>query len=287
MSDAEKSIADHYTSDSLWQRLSAALASDGVDPLHPSLQSLAPYDHFHGRGLEATQSLAAGLEVAPSDRILDVGSGIGGPARFFADKFGCHVTGIDLTQEFCEVAARLNKLLKLEAQITIKQGNALSMPFADQSFDGAYSMNVAMNIEDKAALYRELHRVLKPGGWLMLSEIARHGDGDGHDHGNGVLEYPTPWAKTAASSFLASATQTRESLEENGFTVNRLDDTRVESAAYGARSRALVERGEKPLHRAVALIHQDIAKAAMANSARGVEQGVIIPIEVYCIRRSD
>ena len=281
MRDTEKSIADHYTSDNLWQRLGAALASDGVDPLNPSLQALAPYDHFHGRGLEATQSLAAGLEIAPSARILDVGSGIGGPARYFADRFGCHVTGLDLTQEFCDVAVRLNQLLKVETRVTIEQGNALSMPFPDQSFDGAYSMNVAMNIEDKAALFRELHRVLKPGAWLMLCEIADNADG------KGALEYPTPWAKSAVSSFLASARQTRASLEQNGFTVERLEDTSAAAAAYGARSRELVARGEKPLHRAVTLIHQDLAKAASANSARGVEQGIIVPIEVYCIRRSD
>jgi SAM-dependent methyltransferase len=246
MSNAQETIANHYSSGTLWERLSASLISDGVDPEHPSMQTLAPYDHFHGRGLEATNALAAQLSVAQSDHILDVGSGIGGPARFFADKFGCQVSGVDLTQEF---------------------------------FDGAYSMNVAMNIEDKAALYAELYRVLKPGGWLVLSEIARGDDG--------VLEYPTPWAKSAASSFLASPTQTRVGLEDNGFSVQRLDDTRAESAAYGARSRELVARGEKPLHRAVALIHGGIARTAAANSARGVEQGVIIPIEVYCTRRSD
>lgn len=279
MSEAEESIAGHYTSGKLWERLRAVLVSDGVDPLHPTIQALAPYDHFHGRGLEATNALAARLTVAKSDHILDVGSGIGGPARFFADRFGCQVTGLDLTQEFCDVAIRLNELLEFDTQITIEQGDALAMPFAEQSFDGAYSMNVSMNIADKAALYRELYRVLKPGGWLVLSEIARGDDG--------VLDYPTPWAKSAASSFLASATQTRTGLEQNGFTVNRIDDTSAESAAYGARSRERVARGEKPLHRAVALIHGDTAKAAMANSARGVEQGIIVPIEVYCVRRSD
>jgi len=164
MSDKSANIADHYTSGTLWDRLSEALVGDGVDPLKPSLQALAPYDHFHGRGLEATAALAQRLKVAQSDRILDVGSGIGGPARFFADKFGCRVTGLDLTQEFCEVAVRLNKLLGLDAWIAIEQGDALAMPFPDQSFDGAYSMNVSMNIEDKGAFYRELHRVLKPGG---------------------------------------------------------------------------------------------------------------------------
>jgi ubiquinone/menaquinone biosynthesis C-methylase UbiE len=279
MSNAQETIANHYSSGTLWERLSASLISDGVDPEHPSMQTLAPYDHFHGRGLEATNALAAQLSVAQSDHILDVGSGIGGPARFFADKFGCQVSGVDLTQEFCDVAIGLNKLLHLDSRITIEQGDALAMPFAQCSFDGAYSMNVAMNIEDKAALYAELYRVLKPGGWLVLSEIARGDDG--------VLEYPTPWAKSAASSFLASPTQTRVGLEDNGFSVQRLDDTRAESAAYGARSRELVARGEKPLHRAVALIHGGIARTAAANSARGVEQGVIIPIEVYCTRRSD
>ena len=113
------------------------------------------------------------LAVSADDHILDVGSGIGGPARFFADQFACRVTGIDLTAEFCEVARHLTGLTGLDDRVICEQGNALEMPFDDGTFDGAYSMNVSMNIEDKDGLYREIHRVLKPGAWLALSELAQ------------------------------------------------------------------------------------------------------------------
>ncbi len=117
--------------------------------------------------------MAASLPVKPGDHILDIGSGIGGPARYMARRFGCRVSGIDLTAEFCEVATALTKLLRQDDRVDFRQGDALKMPFAEASFDGAYSMNVSMNIADKAGLYREIHRVLKPRGWLMLSEIAQ------------------------------------------------------------------------------------------------------------------
>ncbi len=270
-------IADHYTSGSLWDRLCAALLDDQADPQRPTIEALAPYDQFHGRGMEATQSVAEQMTVATSDHILDVGSGIGGPARYFATRFGCRITGIDLTEEFCDVARRLNALLDLESRLTIEQGDALSMPFAAQSFDGAYSMNVSMNIEDKPALYREIHRVLRPGGWLLLSEIAQGP--------NSGLEYPTPWACTAASSFLATPEQTQQGLEGAGFDVVSMQDTLAESREFGARSKEIVDQGGKPPHRAVTLIHGDIAPAAASNTAEGVRDGRIIPIEVYCVRR--
>ena len=194
---AERDVSGHhYSRGVLRERLRAALTDDGVDPDHPSLDALAPYDQFHGRGLEATVEMADALAIGAADRILDIGSGIGGPARYFANRFGCRVAGIDLTAEFCDVARELTRAVGLDAKLEFRTGDALAMPFANESFDGAYSMNVSMNIADKAALYREIHRVLKPGGWLMLSEIAK---GAGSDP-----DYPTPWAANAETSFLAS-----------------------------------------------------------------------------------
>ena len=165
-------IAAHYTSGELWDRLRTALIDDGVDPVHPTVDALAPYDQFHGRGLEATEEMAGRLEVGAGDQLLDVGSGLGGPARYLAQHFGCHVTGIDLTEEFCVLARYLTRLVKLHDRVTIHHGSALAMPFEAGSFDGVYTMNVSMNIADKAELYREIHRVLRPDGWLALSEIA-------------------------------------------------------------------------------------------------------------------
>ena len=269
-------IARHYTSGNLLQRLESALRDDGCNPQRPTVDALAPYDQFHGRGLEATVEMAALVQVRSTDHLLDVGCGIGGPARYFVDRFGCSVTGIDLTAEFCEVARHFTRLLGMQERATFEVGDALAMPFAAESFDGAYSMNVSMNIADKQALYREIHRVLKPGAWLMLSEISR---GEGAEP-----DYPTPWAAAAHTSFLATPEETRRGLTEAGFAVIGLRSTADEARAFGARSRALVERGQKAPHRAVTLIHGDTAPVAMANVARALAEQRIVPIEVLCRR---
>ena len=267
------SITAHYARNDVLARLEAALVDDGQDPARPTLEALAPYDQFHGRGLEATRELADGLEVSPEHHLLDVGSGIGGPARYLAQRFGCRITGIDLTSAFCQAAQSLTERVGLDERVSFEQGDALAMPFGEASFDGAYSMNVSMNIADKAALYREIHRMLRPGAWLVLSELAM---GPG-----GAPDYPTPWALTADSSFLATPEDTRAGLEANGFTIERFRDTREEALAFGAMSRAMVERGEKPPHRAVMLIHGEIAADAMANTGRGLAEERLIPIEIF------
>jgi len=275
--NTEREISTHYSRGNLLSRLNAALIDDGVDPDRPSIEALAPYDQFHGRGLEATLEIAGLVQAGSADHILDIGSGIGGPARYFASHLGCRVTGIDLTPEFCDVARHLTRLLDLEDRITFEVGDALAMPFADATFDGAYSMNVSMNIADKGAFYREVHRVLKPGAWLVLSEVAK---GEG-----GELDYPTPWASTARTSFLSTPEETRDGLTGAGFEVVRLHSTLEEARAFGARSRAIVERGEKPPHRAVILIHGEIATQAMANTSRGLLERRIVPIEVLGRKR--
>ena len=267
-----REIAAHYGSGQLLARLNAALIDDGVDPNRPSIEALTPYDQFHGRGLEATEEIARSIRAASTDQILDIGSGIGGPARYFASHFGCRVTGIDLTPEFCAVGNHLTRLLGLEDRVRLDVGDARAMPFADASFDGAYSMNVSMNIADKAGLYREIFRVLKPGACLVLSEIAK---GEG-----GELSYPTPWASSARTSFLSTPEEIRRGLMEAGFEAIELQTKLEESLVYGARSREMVARGEKPPHRAVMLIHGELAAQAMANVARGLSEGQTTPIEV-------
>lgn len=275
--NADLDVSGHYSRGNLRDRLNAALAEDGIDPAHPSIEALAPYDQFHGRGLEATVEIANLLQIDASDHVLDIGSGIGGPARYFAQRFSCEVTGLDLTAEFCDVARDLTRALGLERKVKFELGNALAMPFAKGSFDGAYSMNVSMNIADKGAFYGEIHRVLKPRGWLMLSELAKGPGGD--------PDYPTPWANSARTSFLSTPEETRSGLVEAGFDVIHLHSTLERALAFGVRSRAMVERGERPPHRAVQLIHGELATQAMTNTARGLSESRIVPIEVLASKR--
>jgi 2-polyprenyl-3-methyl-5-hydroxy-6-metoxy-1,4-benzoquinol methylase len=273
MADDQR-ISGHYSSGSLMQRLRAALAAEGIDPDRPTVEQLAPFDHFHGRGLEATQQAANLVSATPADHLLDVGSGIGGPARYFATRFGCRVSGIDLTAEFCDVARVLTRAVGLADRIAFEQGNALAMPFADASFDGAYSMNVSMNIADKAGLYREIRRVLKPGAWFVLAEVAQGP--------TGAPTYPTPWARTAETSFLSTPGETHEALAAAGFTVVQSRDTVADAVAFTARSRAMIARGEKPPFHAVYLIHGDLAREMAANGARDLAAGKTVPIEILC-----
>ena len=277
MNVTRSNIVAHYATSGLLARLESALRSDGIDPAHPTIEALAPYDQFHGRGLEATEDIAALVAVRPTDHLLDVGSGLGGPARWLSTRFGCRITGIDLTPEFCAIAEHLTRLVGLDARVRFQVGDALSMPFADGMFAGAYSMFVAMNIEDKPQLYREIHRVLEPGGWLVLSQIVRGEPG--------AVMYPTPWAATEAESFLSTVEETRNGLLRAGFEVEQVKNDLRRALEFGARSRAMVERGEKPPYRANALIHGDMAGAMLANVARGYQDGSLVPIEVLARKR--
>ena len=272
-----RNVTDHYSRGDLLARILASLAEEGVDPGHPSLEALQAYDQFHGRGLEGTEELARLVKVAPGDHLLDIGSGIGGPARYFAQRFGCRVTGVDLTPAFCNVARELTRRVGLADRVRFEVGDATAMPFADATFDGAFSMYVSMNIANRAGLYREIRRVLKSGAWLVLSELALGP--------SGPPRYPTPWARTAEASFLATPEATRRGLDAAGFDVRSLRDTTAEWVDFGARVRAAVERGEKPTGRAVRLIHGDLADSVMANTNEGVLGGHLVPIEIVAAKR--
>ena len=190
----ESDVAGHYGNAGIAERILAALAAAHGVQAPVTVEALSVLDHFHGRGIVATKELVELLKPQPGERILDIGSGIGGPARWFAAHCGVHVTGVDLTPEFCAAAEALNRATGLADRVTIKQGSALALPVADNAFDRAYSQNVIMNIADKRGFYREAYRALKPDGVLALSNLCRGAAGE--------FLYPVPWAETAATSFL-------------------------------------------------------------------------------------
>jgi sarcosine/dimethylglycine N-methyltransferase len=231
---------------------------------------LAQIDHFHGGGIASTRDLMAALQPQAGERILDIGSGIGGPARWFVAKFGVHVTGVDLTAEFCAAAEALNAATGLGDRVTIHNGSALDLPVPDASFDAAYSQNVIMNIADKPRFYREAFRALRPGGRLALSNLCLGANGD--------PLYPVPWATTAETSFLATQDEMRADLTAAGFEIARFEDTTAATVEMQRRARERVERGE-PLRIAVQIIMGERAREMQINTTRNVEKGRVATIE--------
>jgi ubiquinone/menaquinone biosynthesis C-methylase UbiE len=172
MSRSPQAVAEHYKQRALGEAILAALKAAGKDLDHLTPDDLAPVDEFHSGGRNATVRLAQLAHINRSDRVLDVGCGIGGPSRYLASNFGCQVTGLDFTAEFIALAAMLAQRTRLADKVTYRQGDALDLPFADASFDVVWSQNAAMNIADRYRLYGEMRRVLVAGGRLALQEIA-------------------------------------------------------------------------------------------------------------------
>src|SRR5690242_8895787 len=171
MNDDLDRVRNHYRATGLTERLKAALAVFGPDEQQLMPEQLAALDQFHTRGLAATAELAKLAGIAAGMSVLDVGSGLGGPARFLAATYGCRVTGVDLSEPFIEAAAYLTERTGLSALVSFETASALELPFDDGRFDVALLQHVAMNIPDRARLYREIRRVLRPGGRFATFDV--------------------------------------------------------------------------------------------------------------------
>jgi ubiquinone/menaquinone biosynthesis C-methylase UbiE len=238
MSRSPQAVAEHYKQRALGDAILAALQAAGKDVDHLTPDDLAPVDEFHSGGRNATVRLAQLAHINGSDRVLDVGCGIGGPSRYLASTFGCQVTGLDFTAEFIALAAMLAQRTRLADKVTYRQGDALDLPFADASFDVVWSQNAAMNIADRDRLYGEMRRVLAPAGRLALQEIAAGPGGEPY--------YPAPWANDKSISFLSTPQATRAALERIGLRVVAWQDTTAEALEQQiARTKAL-ESGSLP-----------------------------------------
>ena len=229
VTSSRAAISRHYTTGDLSERVLAGLRESGktIDGLRP--EDLELFDQFHLRGDAATRELAALAEVGAGMHVLDIGSGIGGSARTLAHSFGCRVTGIDLVEEFCRVAGMLTARTGLSEHVRFLQGEALTLPFADASFDLVWSQHVLMNVADKASIYAQVQRILKPGGRYACYEIVA-GSAGGPD-------FPVPWASDATISHLVTAPQMRDQLAAAGFRVLTWNDDTVNARAWIAAQR--------------------------------------------------
>ena len=271
---SDNAVAAHYGRGSLYQEIAAALAEAGIDVEQASVDDLTPIDHFHSRGLAATEQLADALSVGKDDHILDIGCGIGGPARYMARRFGCRVTGIDLTPEFCEVGRRLTRSAGLADRVEIREGSALDLPFADATFDGAYCQNVSMNIAERARQHAEAFRVIRPDGFLALSELALA-------EPDAQVTYPVPWSSDGVHSYLETAEETVRSLSAAGFEIlSCLDNTEKLLAFYDAQRERIARDGPPKL--GAHIIMGDDYRKKQRNSASNVIEGRLKPVELLC-----
>ena len=200
----------HYGRHGLGDAILAGLQAAGKDLRKIAPDDLAPVDQFHTRGKEATLELARLAGLDSRMHVLDVGGGLGGPARTLAAALGCRVTVLDLTQEFCRVGEELTARTGLADRVVFRHGNALDMPFAEGSFDVVWTQHSSMNIDDKDRLYREIHRVLLPGGRLALHEIM--------GVSKAPIHFPVPWARDPSVSFLRPAHEARALIAATGFS---------------------------------------------------------------------
>ncbi|HEX2113001.1 MAG TPA: methyltransferase domain-containing protein, partial [Alphaproteobacteria bacterium] len=264
----EQDVSRHYTQGNLQEAVLKGLQALGRAPGHVRPEDLSAIDEFHMGGQQATTELAERLRLEQGTRLLDIGSGLGGPARFFARRYGCQVTGIDLTPEYVEVAQNLTRMVGLEGSVTYRVGSATSLPFGDGSFDVATLLHVGMNIPDKDRLFGEAARVLRRGGVFGVYDVMRVSEGE--------LEFPVAWAASPTTSFLVDAAGYRRGLEAAGFTVESERSQRDLALAFFARLRArIAQSGPPPLGLHI-LMGAD-ARAKIANLIGNLEAGRIAP----------
>ncbi len=271
----EQDVSAHYRHGSLEQALLDAVGAmgRGADCLQPA--DLMGADEFHIGGAQATRHLVAPLALTAAMHVLDLGSGLGGPARTLAATHGCRVTGIDLSDEYVAVATSLTRRMGLADRVAFRCGSATALPFDDAVFDGATLLHVGMNIADKRGLCAGVHRVLRPDGFFAIYDVMRTGPG--------ALEFPVPWAGGAEASFVEPPEIYRAALTEAGFTIVAEQARAAFAREVFAALRARPTASGPPLlgpH----IVMGPAAARKIANLTALLERGVIAPVEMIARR---
>lgn len=272
---SEQDVSDFWGHGNTLERILGALKKAGLSLDSLTVQDLAPVDHVHARGLPATVDLADRLPIECGQHILDIGCAVGGPARYMAERFGCRVSGIDITPGFIEAGEELSRLTGMTDKVDLQVGDGATLPCESSSFDGAYTQHVTMNVADRAAFYSEAFRVIKPGGFFALSE---HGRGSGGDP-----IYPLPWAADATMSFLKTRRETEELLKNAEFDQIEIIDTGQKYVdGYRTMLAKIAADGQPSL--GLHVIGGEAMAERAENSTRCIEEGRTHPIEVVCIK---
>lgn len=268
----DKSVSDHYLHGDLLNAIKAALPSLGKTTDDVTIEDLAPVDEFHIGGRLATDNLIDQLNFSDQSHILDVGCGLGGAARYVAAKYNNRVSGIDLTPEYIETGKALCGWLNLAEYITLEHGSALSMPFEDNMFDGGYMLHVGMNIHDKALLFSEIYRVLKPGAYFGVYDVMRQKDGE--------LIYPVPWATESDTSKLSTPEEYKQALSDAGFKTSTENNRRDFSLDFFKKLREKTEANGGPPPLGLHTLMQESTAEKIKNMIDNISSGHIAPVEI-------
>ncbi len=267
-------IKGHYGTEPLLARIDEALWRAGLGDRSLGWADLVPLDQFHVGGLGATRELAESLGIDAGANVLDVGCGLGGPARFLAATYACQVTGIDLSRPFVDAARMLTERAGLSDMVTFRHADALDLPFADQSFDHAWTQHVAMNIADRAGFYASVRRVLRPDGCLAIYDVvAGHG---------GPPTFPVPWARGPETNFLLTPEAMREALVRAGFAEVSWADKTDAGRAWAAEMQARREAKPAPLGLHIVMGPQFADMAA--NLGRDLREGRVRLVQAIMAR---
>lgn len=265
-------VATHYARNTLLECIEAGMQELGLSRDTVSVEDLGPVDEFHIGGRVATERFLRDIALTGSDHVLDIGCGLGGASRFAAQHFNCNVTGIDLTDEYIRAGRELCDWVGLRQCVRLEQGDATETPFADNEFDKAYMLHVGMNIADKANLFSEIGRVLKPGGTLGVYDIMQVGPSE--------LNYPVPWSTTAAGSALGSPDEYKQALETSGFTVIAEENRRDFALDFYAEMRSKMSAAGRPPPLGLHLVMGEDAPTKLGNMIHGISHGPIAPVEI-------
>jgi len=274
--DYSEKISDHYHHGSLLSAIQAALEKQGIQPENVSVKDLGPVDEFHIGGRIASTHFLDQLEMEASEKILDIGCGLGGSARFAANTYGAKITGIDLTPEYIETGKVLSDWVGLSDRIELHEGSALSLPFEDASFDGSFMMHVGMNIEDKTALFAEVARVLKPNAKFGIYDIMKTNDDE--------LLYPVPWATTPETSWLAEPKDYRLALAANGLTLVKEEDRRDFAMEFFKRMKEATEAAGGPPALGLHVLMQQTTAEKIPNMVANLAAKRISPVEMIAVK---
>lgn len=271
-------VASHYAQGNLTTSIKAGLAKAGKTPETASVEDLAPVDEFHIGGRKASLDFIKQLGIKADHHVLDIGCGMGGTARLVAGTVGCRVSGIDLTTEFVETGTELSRWVGLSEHIELRQGSALDMPFADGAFDGAMMLHVGMNIADKARLFAEVARVLRPGATFGVFDVMRIGGGE--------LTYPVPWSSEPATNALAPPDVYRDALATAGFVITAERDRHAFAVEFfdTLSKRIAAEGGPPPLGLHITM--GESAPIKVANMVENIGAGRIAPVEMIARKQA-